>query len=111
MSIIDERLKQIAELEQRVQDKIDWIKEKRAELEEMTDLISKVPQDMKDMMSNSASRSSVRRGQGETIGIDESATRDEEILANLREAIAEAEEELEVLNKEKQDLEDYVKGN
>lgn len=76
----------------------------------MINLISTVPHDMKNIISNSASRSSTRRGQGETIGIDESATRDEEILANLREAITEAEEELGEPSNEKRDLEDLVKG-
>lgn len=80
MSITDERLKQIADLETKITYKVAWIEKQKEELQKKTDLIRNVPQDLRDMMSKSASRSSGKRGQGETIDIDESATRDDEII-------------------------------
>jgi len=110
MSITDQRIKQIEEIEGEIREKIAWIDKQKDELRKKIDLVGDVPQELIDMMSKSASRSSGRRGQGETVSIDESATRDAKIIADLRKGIRKAEKELEELNKEKQGLEDYNAG-
>jgi len=110
MSIIDERLRQIADVEDRIEKKIAWINDKKDELNKKMELVKDVPPDVIDMMSKSASRSSGRRGRGETLDIDESATRDEEIADQLDKGIRKAEKELEELKKEKRGLEDYKEG-
>jgi len=110
MSITDERLRQIAELEDKIEKKIAWINDRKDELKKKTELVKDVPQDLINIMSKSASRSSGRRGQGETLDIDESATRDEEIIDQLGKEIKKAKKELEELKKEKRGLEDYKEG-
>ncbi len=95
MSIIDERLKQIAELEETIEEKIErieekkteieekktlvgekgtaieskktWIEEKKQELEEQTAIVDSVPDDLLEMMSRSSSRSTEKRGIGDTV--------------------------------------------
>lgn len=121
MSIIDERLKQIVELEERMEKKKmeiegkrifveeqrtaiearkTWIEEKREELEKQNTIVNSVPDDLLSIMSQSASRSTERRGRGDTIEIDESVTGAKAIIDDLDEAIENAKGELEGLEED-----------
>jgi len=105
MSITDMRLKQIAEIEKKIEENITWIQEKKKEVEEKLAVIANVTQDLRSLLSRSASTSTGNRGMSEPVEIDESVTRDEAIIEELEQAIAEREAELQELEKEKEVLE------
>ncbi|KAJ2892963.1 kinase-like protein [Zalerion maritima] len=108
MSIIDERLRQIAEIKDKIDEKITWIRENKDELEEKLSIIESIPEDLADVTSRSASNSTQNRGIGDTIDIAGSAARDKEIIKELEEVIEQGETDLEELEKEKQELEEFV---
>ncbi|KAK1768896.1 hypothetical protein QBC33DRAFT_534078 [Phialemonium atrogriseum] len=61
----------IAEIEEKIEDKITWIQKKKDGLEEKSATIADVPQDLKDPMSKSASQPTENRGRGDALDIDE----------------------------------------
>lgn len=111
MSITDERLKQIAEIEDKIKEKIAWIKEKKDELKQTLAIAQTIPDEYADIMSQSASNSTGNRGMGATLDINSSAARNKEIVAKLDEAVEQGEKELEELKKEKEALEEFAQGS
>lgn len=88
MTALEERLKELTEIEAKIEaitaynakkeaieEKKERIEKLKDELETQNDLVATVDPDLLDMMSQSASRSRERRGGNETVDIDESFTR------------------------------------
>ncbi|EXL67385.1 hypothetical protein FOPG_16491 [Fusarium oxysporum f. sp. conglutinans race 2 54008] len=111
MSITSARLEQIRIVETEISNKVDWITTEKKKLENILDTVEGISSSMRDQMSRSASSSSKKKGRGETVSIDEAVTRYKGIIQNMKNAIAEEEQRVEELKKEKVGLENYEIGN
>ncbi|KAF4496338.1 hypothetical protein FAGAP_7508 [Fusarium agapanthi] len=111
MSITNARLEQIRNLETKITSELNWIRTEKEKLKDIIGIVDGISSAMRDQMSGSASSSSKKKGRGETVSIDETATRYQGIIGNMKSAIAEKEQSVEELRKEKEDLEKYETGN
>lgn len=109
-TITEERRRKIAEIENKIEDDLNWIQKTRLELEEMLKLVEGVQAPALDQMSRSASSSARMRGMTDAVGIGETARKFQQTIENLREVIGTRERELNELRAEKQALESFEQG-
>ncbi|RSL82354.1 hypothetical protein CEP51_005222 [Fusarium floridanum] len=107
MSVTAARREEINGLEMKINDAITWMQTKQVELQAMVDLVSNVPEHIRDGMSRSASSSTKKKGRGETVDIDETLAKYQRAITEMRNAIAYKQQEVERLKKEKRELEEY----
>lgn len=62
-------------------------------------------------VAGSASSSSRKKGRGEIVHIDDTVSKYKEMIQNMRGAIADKKLEIEKLDKEKRELEEYERGS
>ncbi|KAK0655476.1 hypothetical protein B0T16DRAFT_384350 [Cercophora newfieldiana] len=118
MTTLEDRLKEIAEFDAKIEaitaykekkkaieEKKESIEKLKSELKTQNDLVARVDPDLLKMMSESASRSRDRKGKGGTVNIDESVRKAKEKIIEIDEKIEEAEEELTLWEGELEKLE------
>jgi len=111
MSITDARLNQIKENEEEIEELVKWISEEQKKLEEQESIAENVPDEVLNLISESASSSTTKRGKGEANSVKESAERNKEVIQSMKNSIREKEARLERLRAEKRDLEAFVRGD
>ncbi|KAK3323698.1 hypothetical protein B0T19DRAFT_443176 [Cercophora scortea] len=105
MTTLEDRLKEIAEIDAKIEEKKESIEKLKGELKTQNDLAARVDPDLVKMMSESASRSRERKGEAGTVDIDESVRKAQEKIIEIDEKIKEAEEELTLWEGELEKLE------
>jgi len=118
MTTLHDRLKEIAEIDAKIEaitaykEKKKAIEEKKESIERLKEelrtqngLVANVDPDLLNIMSQSASRSRGRRGGDEAVNINESVRRAQEETIEINKEIGDAEEELELWEGELKKLE------
>ena len=108
MSITDARLAQIEKLEEEIKEKTNFLEGKQADLKAIKEIAASMSEATMHTLSQSASTSLRERGTDDAVSIAESVTRTVDIIIDLQRAISVARSELEALENEKNDLEEFT---